>query len=102
MIVNHMLAIVLAYIIDLIIGDTKHWPHPVTWMGYYIASVDKKINRGRHKKLKGIFMLASLLFIVLTISLIFIYFSYQFHPLVGIFVEGVFIATTIAQKDLKR
>src|SRR5699024_9804321 len=24
------------------------------------------------------------------------------HPLVGVFVEGVFIATTIAQKDLKR
>src|SRR5699024_9874493 len=102
MIVHHIIAMILAYVIDFIIGDPKHWPHPVKWMGSFISFLDKKLNKGKRRRLKGLLMLVLLLLLVLGVSLSFVYLFYQWHVIAGILLEGLLIATTIAQKDLKR
>ena len=102
MIVYHAIAIILAYVIDLVIGDPRHLPHPVKWMGACISFLDKKLNKGKRKRLKGLIMLMLLLLLVFGISFSFVYLFYQWHVIAGILLEGLLIATTIAQKDLKR
>lgn len=102
MIVYHSLAIILAYVIDLAIGDPKHWPHPVKGMGSYIAALENRLNKGKYRKSKGLGMLVSLLVLVFGISFTLTYLFYQWHPLAGMVLEGILIATTIAQKDLKK
>ena len=102
MIVYHAIAIILAYVIDLVIGDPRHLPHPVKWMGACISFLDKKLNKGKRKRLKGLIMLMLLLLLVFGISFSLVYLFYQWHVIAGILLEGLLIATTIAQKDLKR
>lgn len=41
MIIHHLAAIILAFFLDLIIGDPPGWPHPVKWMGALIAFLTK-------------------------------------------------------------
>jgi len=102
MMVHHMIVIILAYVIDLVIGDPRHLPHPVKWMGACISFLDKKLNKGKRKRLKGLIMLMLLLLLVFGISFSLVYLFYQWHVIAGILLEGLLIATTIAQKDLKR
>lgn len=98
---EHVIAIILAYIIDLIIGDPRSWPHPVKWFGRAIQLMEKWWNRGNYRKGKGLLMLIILMSITFSGSIFFIFLAYRIHPFMGIFVEAMFIATTIAQKSLK-
>lgn len=101
MIVYHLAAITMAYFIDRVIGDPPHWPHPVRWIGSLISFLEKRMNQGRLKKWKGVAMLLFVIVIVFSITSIIVIVGYRIHPLVGMSVEGLIIATTIAQKSLK-
>ncbi len=49
--IQHLIAITIAIVIDLIIGDPPSWPHPVKWIGTLIAWLDKRLNlRPQSKK----------------------------------------------------
>lgn len=97
----HLFAISLAFLIDALIGDPPHWPHPVKWMGSVISFLEKKLNRTGARKGKGIAMVLILLSIVAVISISLVWFSYSPHFIVGIVVEGILIATTISCRSLK-
>ncbi len=103
MLIEHALSITLAVILDRIIGDPPSWPHPVKWFGRMIAFLDKRLNNGgaRTRKWKGTGMLLIVILIVLLPTLFICMAAYSIHPLVGILVEGIIIAATIAQKSLK-
>jgi len=99
--IQHLIAITIAIVIDLIIGDPPSWPHPVKWIGTLIAWLDKRLNLGRNRKRKGIMMLILVLLAVFVPVLFVSWVAYQIHPLVGIIVEGFLMATSIAHKSLK-
>ncbi|MFC0300549.1 adenosylcobinamide-phosphate synthase CbiB [Virgibacillus soli] len=98
---NHFLAILLAYIIDFIVGDPKQWPHPVKWFGKFIHYFDGKLNKGSYRKQKGILMVVLIICTVFVLSMVITFVSYQLHPVFGIIVEATLIATTIAQTSLR-
>lgn len=101
MIVYHLVSITIAYLLDRLIGDPPNWPHPVRWIGSLISFFEQHWNHGKRKKINGVLMLLFVLFIVFVIVFVFVFIAYKIHPVVGIAVEGVIIATTIAQKSLK-
>ncbi|MEH7073206.1 adenosylcobinamide-phosphate synthase CbiB [Neobacillus drentensis] len=101
MLVYHLAAITIAYIIDMFIGDPPHWPHPVKWIGTMISFFEKRLNKGKFKKWKGVGMLLFILLFVYFITLALILTGYGVHTFVGILVEGIIISTTIAHKSLK-
>lgn len=37
-------AMMVGYLLDLFLGDPEGWPHPVIWMGKYIARTEKRIR----------------------------------------------------------
>ncbi|WP_141433261.1 adenosylcobinamide-phosphate synthase CbiB [Bacillus sp. 03113] len=96
----HLIAMILAFIIDRIIGDPPHWPHPVKWIGSLISILDKNWNKGTRKKEKGLGMLMTVLLIVFSSTFFITWSFYQLHPLAGVLVESIIISTTIAQKSL--
>jgi adenosylcobinamide-phosphate synthase len=101
MIVYHLAALTLAFLLDLLIGDPPKWPHPVRWIGSFILFLDKKWNRGGQRKVKGVIMVLTVLGAVFLAASAITYTGYHIHPLAGIIVEAILISTTIAQKSLK-
>lgn len=97
----HLIAITLAVLIDILIGDPPHLPHPVKWIGTGISRLEKVLNKGAFRKGKGIVMLLIMLAAVFMITAFIIWASYQIHFLIGIVVESVLISATIAQRNLK-
>ena len=101
MIIYHLIAITIAYLIDMFIGDPPNWPHPVRWIGKMITFFEKRLNKGKSKQLKGVGMLLFVLLSVYIIALVLVETGYGIHPIVGVLVESIIISTTIAQKSLK-
>jgi len=101
MILNHLLAITLAFFLDRLIGDPPNWPHPVKGFGKLISILEKRWNKGRNRKQKGALMTLTVLIVVISITGLSVAIAYTLHPLVGIFYEAILIATTIAQKSLQ-
>jgi adenosylcobinamide-phosphate synthase len=101
MIVYHLIAITIAFFIDKVVGDPPHWPHPVRWIGSLISFFEKRLNHGKSKRLKGVAMLLFVLLTVFLIVMVLVIISYRIHPIAGIVVESIIIATTIAQRSLK-
>ncbi|RSD28943.1 adenosylcobinamide-phosphate synthase CbiB [Mesobacillus subterraneus] len=101
MILNHLIALTIAVIIDMVFGDPPHWPHPVKWMGLLIYRLENRLNKGSNKKGKGIAMTALVLITVGMITTLVTLVSYALHPAAGIIAEAFMISTAIAQKSLK-
>jgi adenosylcobinamide-phosphate synthase len=101
MIMGHLVALTVAFVLDRMVGDPPSWPHPVKWIGTLISILDKKYNKGRNRKWKGVMMLFIVLAVVFVLAMVITIVAYQIHPLVGISVESILISMTIAHKSLK-
>jgi adenosylcobinamide-phosphate synthase len=51
-----LLAIALAYVADLLLGDPMWLPHPVVGFGKMVSSLEKRMNRGKYLLAKGLAM----------------------------------------------
>ena len=64
-----LLSLVTGWLLDLVFGDPVSLPHPVVYMGKWIARGERLLNRGRHKKSKGavfaVFSIAAVFAIIL-------------------------------------
>lgn len=97
---EHIIAVILATLLDRWIGDPKWLPHPVVGIGRIITWLDKRLNTGSHRILKGTITSMVTTLIAFILSLIIVYGAYKFHPFLGIVIEAIIIFTTIAQKSL--
>lgn len=93
--------VLLAQLIDWIVGDPPKWPHPIRLIGQWIQFLTKRLNRGRARVLKG--GITAYLTIALVFAVVFtvVYTAYKIDIIFGIFVEILLIAMGLAQKSLK-
>nr|WP_319399368.1 adenosylcobinamide-phosphate synthase CbiB [uncultured Carboxylicivirga sp.] len=61
-------AILLAYLLDLLLGDPVWLPHPIVYFGKSISYLEKKLNKGQKCFVKG---MVSTLLLLLLVTLIF-------------------------------
>ncbi len=78
----HVMALVIGFILDLIFGDPYSLPHPIRWMGKFIAALEKPIRSIFPKTDKGEFR-AGLLFLIIVS---------------GVFTAGAFLILFICAK----
>lgn len=58
--------------LDLLFGDPERLPHPVVYMGKWISFGEHRLNKGRHRMLKGaVFAVASIVLIYVLTWLVF-------------------------------
>lgn len=96
----HIGAIIIAYLLDRLLGDPPWLPHPVVWFGKIIGWCGHRLNRGTHRMLKGT---AVALLAVMVVYLFFrgwweLFFSLS--PMAGGLVETVFIFLGLAGTTL--
>ncbi|WP_010530003.1 adenosylcobinamide-phosphate synthase CbiB [Lentibacillus jeotgali] len=102
MLLYHLISITLALIIDRMIGDPPSWPHPVRWIGSFIAWLEYRLNIGGQRKAKGGMLLIAVMLTVFSVTSLLVWAAYHIHSIAGVAVESAIIATTIAQHDLKK
>lgn len=61
-------ALLVGFVLDLILGDPEGWPHPVVWIGRFIAWLEKKL-RARGGNLRRLALLLTAATVLLTMSL---------------------------------
>ncbi len=49
----YILALLIGFALDCLLGDPRWLPHPIRLFGWLIAWFEKRFNRGKHRKLKG-------------------------------------------------
>lgn len=96
-----------AIVLDWIIGDPRHLPHPVIYMGKCISFLEKKLlspstSRGFNQvKLSGVFLLLITSGITTICTAVLILLANSIHPWIGYALSVWLIATSIAVKGLK-
>jgi adenosylcobinamide-phosphate synthase len=98
----HILALLLAFILDKILGDPLWLPHPVIWFGKAVALCDKKFNAGKAKIMKGAMVTLLLVLIVFIVFYTLIHYTCQFNIYISLAIESIFLFYGIAGTTLIR
>lgn len=111
-----LLIIVSAYILDLALGDPRWFPHPVRWIGRYIALLENQIRRILNnppiaplyqrgggwilEKIGGIFLFTIVVGTVFGFTWLFLYFTYSLLPIAHSLLSVFLAYTTLSIKSL--
>lgn len=95
--------VVIAFLLDLILGDPYHWPHPIKLIGNFIAWFQEKYVQDKTEKEK--YRLGVLLWFVTVlgtgiVTFLLLKVCYLIHPIVGILCYIYLTYTTLATKSL--
>lgn len=96
-----VLPLLLGWIIDRFLGDPAWLPHPVVGFGKVISRLERRFNRGRHRRRNGTVVAVGLVLIVF----IFVYSIVSYFadkPLLRIVVETTGIYFCLAGRTLSR
>lgn len=103
MILN-FLDVIIAVIVDLIVGDPKWLPHPIVFIGKLIKAIEDKIRTvsksDKQIKVLGGIMVLIVAFICFSLPGVLLYFAWRVKPAFHV-VNIVLLWTTIAAKSLK-
>ena len=96
--------LIIAVILDYIIGDPHNWPHPIKYIGKLIAKYEKLIRKSNIlSKRKGGFILT---FATLTTVLVIIHylikFAYIIHFELGFILSVYLVYASIAARCLEK
>ncbi|MBW1894220.1 MAG: cobalamin biosynthesis protein CobD [Deltaproteobacteria bacterium] len=97
------LILICALLIDLLLGDPRQLPHPVSWIGW-LAKTTEKISRQiiSSQYLSGLLCVISTLTICIGVSLGLLFIAGRLHPLAGDAVSVLMIYICICPKDLSK
>ena len=58
------IALIIGWLADLLFGDPARLPHPIVWFGRMISFGEKRLNHGKHRKMKGALLAVGLIALV--------------------------------------
>ena len=97
------LPLVIAVVIDCILGDPYSLPHPIRLMGKLISRLEAYVRRtmGNDLRKGGVFLAVTVLSVSSLVPLGILVVLYMISPWLGAFVEGVMCYYLIAAKCLR-
>jgi len=90
-----------AYLLDLICGDPRWFPHPIKLIGYTVTKLEIIFYPGRYKRLAGVLLVSVVVAATFFISWLLIDIARTINSYAGLLLAAVFIYTTLSVKDLK-
>ncbi len=94
-----ILPLLIGFALDCLLGDPRWLPHPIRLFGWAIASLERKFNQGRYKKLKGSLTSAMLVFGI-WILLFEVFRILEQFPVVYIVIASVGVFYGLANRSL--
>jgi adenosylcobinamide-phosphate synthase len=105
MTIDSVVILIIAAAIDYSIGDPQNLPHPVQVMGWFISLFTKFTLTYCHnpltQRIAGIAIAIVLIIGSSTIGYFFILFTKLLHPLLGIAMECILLASCFASRSLR-
>lgn len=99
---EYTLILVIAWILDLLIGDPASLPHPIVYYGKWIAWGERHLNQGNSRLLKGAFFAVLSIVMTFMISAISLYLIHAFNTLFYIIVSIILLFYCLAGTTLIR
>lgn len=97
-----MYSVLIGFLLDQVIGDPRHWPHPVVGIGNVIVFLERHLNLGAPEARRRRGVLLTLLVVggsyLLTWATVLG--ANALHPLLGLGVSAYFVFTSLAGKSL--
>ncbi len=106
----HMIAFLMGFLLDQLLGDPYFLPHPVRLIGKLISGTEQRLRRkipgneadkSGSELRQGVTMVLIVLVSVVMVSSFLLFAAYQIHPYVGMAVESLMTYQILAVKCLK-
>ncbi|MEH2350399.1 MAG: adenosylcobinamide-phosphate synthase CbiB [Nostoc sp.] len=102
---NSIYILIIAAFLDYLIGDPWDWPHPVQVMGWVISHLTKfsfqLCKSSLAQRLAGILLSIILIIGSGLIGFLIIQSARRIHPLLGIAIDGILLASCFAGRSLR-
>lgn len=96
--------VVLAYLLDLLIGDPEGYPHPVRIIGGMVSHLESILRRyaksGRDLKIAGFVLCGLTVILAFAATYVLLYIAGLIHPYLKYIFDVLIIYTCLATKDL--
>lgn len=104
--IYHIIAFVVGFILDSILGDPYSFPHPIRWIGNGISYLENHYLKeenltAKQKRAYGRRMVLIVCGVTELCVILSLLVSYAIHPIVGCVVESVMTYQMLAMKCLK-
>ena len=81
----HLIALLIGFFIDLLLGDPHSIPHPVVWIGKLISAAEKLVRRLLPKTVRGENIAGGVLWVIVVlvstaVPALLLYAAYRLHP----------------------
>ncbi len=99
----HIIATLIGFILDLILGDPYNLPHPIRLIGAWIHMLEGWLIGKKDQKqvAKGIFLVLLVLLLTALLSGVCLWIAYYLHPVAGCLIEGIMTYQILAMRCLK-
>ena len=102
----HLIALLIGFFIDLLLGDPHSIPHPVVWIGKLISATEKLVRRLFPKTVRGENIAGGVLWVIVVlvstaVPALLLYAAYRLHPAAGLVLESIMCWQILATRSLR-
>lgn len=102
----HLIALLIGFFIDLLLGDPHSIPHPVVWIGKLISTAEKLVRRLFPKTVRGENIAGGVLWVIVVlvstaVPALLLYAAYRLHPAAGLVLESIMCWQILATRSLR-
>ena len=102
----HLIAMLIGFFVDLLLGDPHSIPHPVVWIGKLISAAEKLVRRLFPKTVRGENIAGGVLWVIVVlvstaVPALLLYAAYRFHPAAGLVLESIMCWQILATRSLR-
>ena len=102
----HLIALLIGFFIDLLLGDPHSIPHPVVWIGKLISAAEKLVRRLFPKTVRGENIAGGVLWVIVVlvstaVPALLLYAAYRLHPAAGLVLESIMCWQILATRSLR-
>lgn len=96
-----LIAFIIGFALDLIVGDPHNWPHIVRLIGCIISKLEIRLIKADNKRAAGTILVALTILLSVGSTAILLVVSYMLGPVVYVIIESLFIWQCLALKSLR-
>ena len=90
----HLIALLIGFFVDLLLGDPHSIPHPVVWIGLFPKTV-------RGENIAGGVLWVIVVLVSTAVPALLLYAAYRLHPAAGLVLESIMCWQILATRSLR-